>query len=86
MFSESTALDWVFKAFVAVLAWLGISVHNRVSDLEKDRATKTELQAVKGEYTESLKEMKETMREHREETRAALSEIRSILLEDRRGS
>ena len=69
VFSETTLLDWVFKGFVGVLAWLGIRLHNRVDSLEKEKASNA-----------VITELKETMKEHREETRQSLTEIRAILL------
>lgn len=73
MISESALFDWLVKGFVAVLAWLGINLHSRVSTLEKESATKTGL-------SDAITDLKETMKDHREETRQGFSELRTILL------
>jgi hypothetical protein len=69
MFTEQTILDWLFKGFVGVLTWLGIRLHNRVDNLEKDKVS-----------VETLSDLKEQMAEHRKETQANFQELRTLLI------
>lgn len=73
MFPESSVLDWIFKGLFAVLGWVGITLHNRVSALEKDKASREELKS-------GFTDLKETMKEHRAETQQNFKEIRSLLM------
>ena len=80
MLTEQALFDWIVKGFVAVLTWLGINLHSRVTTLEKESATKSGLQEVKQDLTTAINDLKDTMKDHREETRQGFSELRTILL------
>jgi|JI10StandDraft_1071094.scaffolds.fasta_scaffold537670_1 hypothetical protein len=81
MLAEQTLFDWIFKALVGVLGWLGIKLHSRVDALEKERATKQELREQEARYVQTSDDLKNTLSDHRKETQAGFSEIRSLLIQ-----
>jgi formiminotetrahydrofolate cyclodeaminase len=80
VFSEQTLLDWLFKALVGILGWLGVSLHSRVRDLENLKVSKEDFKQEQERTAAIYSEIKETMKEHREETRQSFSELRQLLL------